>query len=962
MNLPGKLTFVFVCFLLSQNVFSQHHGSIKGVLKDTANNDLVNNAVVSIKGRKGNAISNKKGEFIFNHLENGTYIISISTLGYKSYRDTITLNNEDTLDLGIIPLMMETTALTGGRVVRIRPKTTIAEAVKQQKEAEGVSNVQTSEEFKNTQASNAGQVASRIPGVTLMESRFIMLRGLSQRYNSVQINNINAPSTETDRRAFSFDLVPSSSLDQMAIYKSPSSDLPGDFAGGVIKLLTKNEMEKDFFSVNIGLGYRVNTTFSSHLHNSVNSSTDLLGFDNGNRGLPQAFPASLSDLSSREAVVHGKTLNNNYSLKNFTAPLDFGFGFGFGKNIRLYAQDSKIPKRAQKQLYTVNNFSYSTNYQFAALKRYRFQNEQKNGEDTVRQMFNYNDDNFSIESKISLLSNWIFKTGKKANYSFKNIFNQVGENETTVRTGVALTERPTDEFRNYGFHYMSRSIYFGQFEGQHKLRKKREKFIYTLGYSNISRNEPDYRRFRTYRTIGSTGPYTLIDPPSASLFDAARFYSKLKENTISANVNLEKHFINMIDSAKDIVLRVGGYAETKNRTFDARWISYSYNGNPTNKNEFLIQPIDVIFSENNINTTAGFKPLEGTNPSDHYTAGNNLASAYVNSSIPFSSFNLNAGVRTEYFKQVLTSATQTRPVNINLENLNVLPSVNMAYFFKQRQDLKGRKNAKSSLMRLTYGRTVNRPEFRELAPFVYYDFMYDVNIVGNPDLKSATIDNVDLRFEHYPSRDETMNIGLFYKRFMNPIENYVQPVGLSQQFYLKNASSARNMGVEVEVRKSFDQNSQNEFIKKLSMVLNGSYIISEVDLGDDSTLSQDRNRPLQGQSPYIFNMTLQYKNDSGLTVNMAYNIFGKRIAYVGNNIFPTVYEMPRHALDLTVTKEISKKMTIRFGISDILNFKHQMWQDTNGDGKIGYKNGDDHQLLEYRRGQMINFGLSYKIR
>jgi len=942
MNLFTKL-FLFIVFIAgSQNVFSQTTGSIKGILKDSVKKEFIQGATIVIDGTNKGTVSNNAGEFSFTNLSDGPYSVVISSNGLKTITKNITITNGASVDLGMLMMEIEVTEFKSFGTVIKKPKNTVEGGIKDVKTSEVVISVATAETFAKSQDNDAAKAAARIPGVTLMENRFIMLRGLSQRYNSVQINNINAPSTEVDRRAFSFDLIPSSMLDKIAIYKSPSSDLAGDFAGGVIKLETKNEIEKDFFSVNFGFGYRLNTTFTSHDNNSVSSGTDLLGFDNGNRGLPSGFPKSLSGLSSSQSVAQGKTLRNNFSLSSFSTPLDFGFGFGFGKNIKLNKKMS---------LFTVNNFGYSTNYQCAAMSRYRYQNDQT---DYVRQMFNYNDNNLSIESKFSILSNWIFKLDKNNTFSFKNIFNQIGENETTIRTGVNLTERPFDEFKNYSFHYTSRSIYFGQFEGIRKFRRKGDKFVYTFGYSNIARNEPDYRRFRTYRSINSNGEYTMIDPPSASLFDAARFYSKLNENTVSGNFNYEKHFTNKIDTAsdKDIVLRIGSYVESKNRDVSARWISYSYNGDPTNKNEFLKQPIDRIFSPENLTTAGGFKPVEGTNPSDKYTASNKLLAGYVNSSLPFRTINLNVGVRAEYFNQILKSATQNGPVNVNLKNLNILPSVNAAYYFD-----------KKNLLRLAYGKTVNRPEFRELAPFVYYDFMYDVNIVGNPNLKSATIDNLDLRFENYPTKSETVSVGFFFKRFLNPIENYVQPVGLSQQFYLQNAKSATNKGIEIEIRKSFEESSQNQFIQKLSMVINASYIISKVDLGKDSTLSQARTRPLQGQSPYIFNMALQYKNDSGLTVNIAYNIFGKRIVYVGNNIFPTVYEMPRHSLDLTVTKEINKRFNLKFGVSDILNFKHQLWQDTNNDGNIDYKKEKtDHQLLQYRRGQMFSVGISYKIR
>jgi hypothetical protein len=941
-----KIILIFL-FFLSFNAFSQtdksESVSISGFVRDTLRKEGIDDVVITVKNLTNKStITNKYGYFELKNLPEGYYSLTFKISTHKLLQyDSIKVTSGKNTNLGLIYLDAKLTNAGGGGIKFTKPKATVTAAVQDVKKADAVSNVMSAEQMKNTQDNNSAAAAARIPGVTLMESRFIMLRGLSQRYNSVQINNINAPSTEVDKRAFSFDLIPSSMLDKIAIFKSPAGDLAGDFAGGVIKLQTKGEVEKDFVSYSIGLGYRINTSLSKHYNNSVGSATDYLGFDDGTRALPSSFPSNLADYSTTKRIELGKSLNNNFTLTNTNTPLDFGAGFGFGKNIKI--------KKAE--LFTVNNFSYSTNYQYSQMKRYRYQNDPV---EYVRQMFNYTDDNLSIESKFSILSNWILKANKKTTFTLKNVFNQIGENETTIRSGINPTERPNDEFKNYGFHYTSRSIYFGQFEGNHKLKNKGEKLIYTLGFSNIGRNEPDYRRFRTFRAVGSEAGYSLIDPPSASLFDAARFYSKLKENTIAANLNYERVLPNPLDSNKNILIKAGAYAESKSRTFDARWISYSYSGDPLKKNDFLLTPIDQIFSAGNLNTIAGFKPLEGTNPSDKYTAANQLGAAYLNLGIPLNKLKLNAGLRTEYFNQTLESATNNGPVNITLTNLNLLPSFNAAMFIDSSGD--------KTLIRFGYGRTVNRPEFRELAPFVYYDFMYDVNIVGNENLKSATISNFDLRFEHYPSSSETFSLGVFYKKFLNPIENYVQPVGLSQQFTLKNAASATNYGIEMELRKSFSQQSQNKFIKKLSTLVNASYIISKVDLGNDSTLSQARTRPLQGQSPYIINAALQYVSDSGITVNVSYNIIGKRIVYVGNNIFPSVYEMPRHSLDITFVKEVSKTFTIKFGVSDVLNYKHQLWQDTDGDGTIRYTGNKDHQLLEYRRGQMINLGLSFKFR
>lgn len=945
-----KPFYLLLTVLFSFSVSYAQNGHITGKLfeekKDSGSMDTpIEGAVVTLSPGGKKAISKINGEFQFSNLQPGTYSVTIKANIYKTKTiSQIAVYKDSTTNIGDIRMTLTVTVYDPGKKKFYKPKATIAAAVKEEQTNTSVSNVISGEQMQRGQDGDAAKAAARIPGVTIMEGRFLQLRGLSQRYNSVQINNINAPSTETDRRAFSFDLIPSSMLDKMSVFKSPSADLAGDFAGGVIKLQTKSSIEGDFVSYSFGFGFRNNTTFNSHFNNSVGSNSDYFGFDNGNRSLPASFPSNLADYSGSQSIKLGKDLRNNFQMNKLFTPLDFGFSIGFGKNF-------SIGKNIKA--FSINNFSYSTNYQYAAMYRSRYQNDQTSS-NGVRSMFTYNDDNFSIESKFNILSNWIFKRGKNTTFTFSNIFNQIGENETTIRSGINPTERPTDEFKNYSFHYTSRSIYFGQFDGLHKLRNKDEKLNYTLGYSYINRNEPDYRRFRTYRSIGSNNAYSLIDPPSSSLFDAARFYSKLNENTISGTVNYENSFKNILDSASEMLFKAGVYAENKSREFNARWMSYVYSGDPTKKADLLYTPINQIFSPENINSSSGFKPVEGTNPSDHYTANNQLGAAYLFTSLPYNIFKFNLGVRTEYFNQTLTSATLNGPVNVNLSNLNVLPSINTAIYLD---------SAKSNtLLRLAYGKTVNRPEFRELAPFVYYDFMYDVNIVGNPDLKSATIDNIDLRFENYPVNAESFSFGVFYKHFKNPIESYVQPIGLSQQYYLKNASSARNYGVEVELRRDFKNHTQDRFFRHLATIINASYIYSRVDLGSDSTLSQARRRPLQGQSPYIINATLQYNTDSSWKINMAYNIIGKRIVYVGNTIFPTIYEMPRHSLDITFSREISKVFSIKFGVSDVLNYKHRLWQDTDGNGKINYKGNKDQELLSYRRGQMFSLGLSFKFK
>ena len=258
-------------------------------------------------------------------------------------------------------------------------------------------------------------------------------------------------------------------------------------------------------------------------------------------------------------------------------------------------------------------------------------------------------------------------------------------------------------------------------------------------------------------------------------------------------------------------------------------------------------------------------------------------------------------------------------------------------------------------MRLAYGKSVNRPVFRELAPFTFYDFDRNADVYGNPDLKTATIHNVDLRWELYPSGAETIAIGAFYKYFIDPIEQQLN--GAANLIYsYRNAESATNYGAEVEVRKSLSSLTTNNFFEKLSVSMNAAWIYSKVDLGDVS--QQEKSRAMQGQSPYIFNTNLFYTNqDNGLQVNVSHNIFGKRIFAVGDlDDNATQYEMPRHQLDATISKEFGK-LEVKFGIQDILNAPYKIKQDSDRDSEI---KDVDEVIASYRTGQYVSLGFTYK--
>ncbi|MBK7810881.1 MAG: carboxypeptidase-like regulatory domain-containing protein [Saprospiraceae bacterium] len=914
-------------------------GSIEGVVLDSETKESIIGAVVMLEAGQVGTTTDFDGLFVLR-LAPGNYTLSISSLGFekKNVTDIVVEAGKKT----VLNIALATSSMVLDEVVVTEYKRTNTEAsvlieLKQSKQVvSGISNQQ----IQKSLDANAAQVMQRIPGVTIVDNRFVMIRGLSERYNNVMINNVVAPSTEVDKRTFSFDLIASSALDRMLIYKSGSADLPGDFAGGVIKLFTIDNVDENFTQVNLGLGYRPNTTFSPY-YQSEGSATDFLGFDNGFRTLPGSFPSSKKlQNSGRDAQLRidaAHTLQNNFVPKEQMASPDYSLGFSMGRNTTF---------NSGAKLSSINTLSYSTSY-LSFQRDFNRYFEWEDQDQPIIKRFQYMDDNFQKDNRIALLSNWNLKINDNHRIRFKNLFNQIGENETIIRNGKDFLQRPNDDLRNYLLGYRSRSIYTGQLEGDHQLNVA-SKLHWVAGGSYLREAEPDLRRFRTYRPLSNAEGegYTMQLPPSSNLFETGRYFGTLGEFSLNQGMDytVEKFFNG---SAVPTIFKVGYYGDYRNRNFSSRYFSYLYPGFYDADEGLRISklPLDQIFSNENVKTDNGLTIEEGTRPIDTYDASSILGAAYATVEIPFSITTTNAGVRLEHNVQMLNTADDVSKIKIHNPVTSILPFANVGVNLSTR-----------SVVRLAYSKTINRPEFRELAPFLFYDYKLEAARVGNPNLKSANIQNLDLRYEFYPRNGELVTLGAFYKYFNDPIENRTIITTEQPSFTYINADWAQNYGLELEFRKSFRGITGSTFVDNFSINLNASVIYSKVDLGV-TAVAQDRTRALQGQSPYIINAGLYYQDKKDLGINLVYNIFGERIYSVGDDLFPTIYELPRHSIDLILTKKVGR-WTYKLGINDLLNARYRFYQDSDRNLKINEK---DNVIFSYKRGQLFSLNLAYRL-
>jgi TonB-dependent receptor len=939
------LTVLLYCSFLSSMAVAQT-GSITGTVTDEISGETIIGANVVLKGTTTGASTDLDGKFTISNLAPGSYDLQVSYVSYAPHTIPAVVVEAVKITTVNIALKENVSELQDVVVVGQRMISTDAVLLRTFQESSMVVTGISAELISKTQDSDAADVVKRVPGVTIMNDKFVVIRGLSQRYNVAMLHSAYAPSMEADIRSFAFDIVPSGQIDQILVYKSPSAELPGDFAGGTVKVFTKNVPDENSLSVGYSTGYRSNTHMQNFLIPERGQGYQS-GFNTGFNDLPKGFPEDVRNVANDDIRLTqaGQSLENTWVPEAFNTFLDQSIslsgdlkfnlknGWKLGNVTTLSYSDSKIA-------YPVTRNDYNQYDPVTGVKQFIYQ---------------FNDQQYNQNIKIGALFNWGLQAGKNHSFEFINLFNQVGGYQYINRTGRDLEFNYSPD--NHSFQQSFRGVYSGQLAGKHSLFSNKTKIRWMAGYGLSYREMPDYRRYRTNipDPTADDGTRVIYVPfGAAQTYFLGRFYSDMDETSQTGGIDLEQEISFGPKTLFKPVFMAGAFYEYKTREFDARNLGYVRANSSQFDPNLQLLPIDQFFAPQNINTTTGVKLDEQTNPNDAYDASNKLTAYYASLKIPFTlKLNLVAGVRIEDNLQQLNSALLGGEiVDKDYPLVRALPSFNLSYNF-----------TKKMLVRAAYGETINRPEFREIAPFSFFDFDYNLVKVGNPNLQNATIKNLDLRWELYPSPTEIINVGLFYKKFLDPIETLFVPgsgTGGAKTFSFGNAESATSIGVEIDMRKSLTGLTQSAFINNLSLMLNAAFIKSNVQIGGTGSGRDSNDRPLYGQSPYIINTGLFYNNEkSRLQFSALYNVIGRRIFIIGFDTYPDIYEMPRNVLDLSVSKGIGEKLMVKLGVSDIINQEIMLLQDGNQDGTFDRK--DDQIIQSYKPGMLWSLSVNYRI-
>ncbi len=930
---------VTLLLLLPLSLLAQY-GEIKGQLTDDTTGEPLPGAAVVTTSGKG-AYTDDEGNFTIGGLTRGTYTLVFRYIGFQA--DTLTgievkPNQTTTVNFKMLP---EDVEVEGTEIVtkRANIESSNMSMVSSIKLSETVDVGISKEQIQNSQDRTAAQVMRRVPGISLADGRFVTVRGLSPRYSQVLLNGALTPSAEPDVRSFSFDIVPSGLIEEITVTKVPVPHLPGDFAGGMVQIKTLDIPERDITQVSYNTSWRVGTTLMDNYKGDKQYTGDFLGDGSADRALPDNFPANLGadGITRQDRIDLGSQLPNTWAPQDLAAIPDqrasILFSRAFGKKVKVG---------------TTTALRYSLTNQYFEANRLNYEFSQAGEEiDTI---FDYTDQQYERSVRVGALHNWTVQFNRNHRLKIDGLFNQNGRSQVTERSGFDVDNQ--QEVQNYALRYRSRRLMTANLAGEHLFFEQKLKLDWGLGVGQSSFEEPDFRLLEYQRNTGSAGAFTFPANNDALRF-GGRFFGDMTEATQTGRFNLKYTLAEGEGLRVPFEIRVGGFWERRRREFSARLmnnVSAAVPGVSTFDSELADLPIDSIFRAENFNLT-GYMLSEVTQPTDAYQAEQDLYAAYLSTSIPIGDLiSVYGGVRIEQFTQRLFSETRTgEDINVDNPLLNILPSVNLKVRASEQWQF-----------RAGYGMTVNRPEFRELAPFAYLDVFQNVLLQGNDSLKTPTIHNVDVRAEFFPNPGEMITVGAFFKQFNDPIEWFFVPgitSGGTRNYTFNNALGARAYGAEIEYRQALGNYLATPFVRDLSLIFNAAYIFTEMNLGDaESVRSENPDRPLQGQSPYLVNAALAYENTQiGLSGSVNYNVFGRRLLVAGVTGFPGIYEMPRHLLDITIRKQLGRYFAIKAGVQNLLNATWQQRQDRNSNGTI---EETDLVIESYQLGQYVTFGVS----
>lgn len=957
-----RLLSLAILIILSITTFAQK-AIVRGQISDKSNGETIPFANIYVKDNMSiGTTSDLDGNYTLK-LDEGTHTIVYSFTSFVNVEKELTVKGGQTyienIQMGTSNEVLVEFTVTAEK----KASNTMAAFDREKMKATNMVDGTSSEQMKKTGDGDAGEVIKRVTGVSVEGGKHVYVRGLGDRYTKTILNSMEIPGLDPDRNTVQMDIFPTNLIDNITVYKTFTPELPGDYTGGLVNILTKDFPSQKTLSFTAGFGYNTITTFNPNFILYPKGSYDFIGFDDGSRIMPVSQYTEFPDPSENDAELTRLTqkFNSQMAVAPSTALMNQTYSFGIGNQINSEKKDLD---------YGYNFYvNYQNNYQFYEDVKYNA--FRKDPDSTNNEMF---PDRKSVgqmgqQNVIwSALLGQSIKINKLHKISLNLFHTQNGQSQAANLTEQNFETNPAVLMKQ-SLQYTQRAVSNLNLSGKHTLVKNKWNANWAISPSYSTILDPDIRSTVLEREDDPVNEGEYVYRLNQSVGgEIRRIFRDLREYNFNSKFDFEYTFKKK-DSLESKI-KFGASETFKSRSFDV--FDYVFNVENT---LYLPNDPNYFFAEENIWTPETDKGTYGRGErelANSFDATQMILGAYVMNELPVTEkFKAVYGVRAEKAINKYTGQNNSGTVIYNnstvLDELNFLPAINLVYAVKDSL-------FETMNIRASYAQTLARPSFREKSIAQIYDPIQGRRYNGNIDLLQTNIHNADVRWEYFYGRTEVLSVSGFYKKFINPIEivsfevapNEVKPT---------NAGEANVYGIELEARKRIGW--QEKDYNKLYVGANFTWVKSQIDMnkvfidkGDvqytekeirqanarDGEIIGDY-RPMFGQSPYLVNAFISFSQDSlGIDANLSYNVQGKRLAVIGIGAIPDVYEQPFHSLNFKISKKFGKDMQWKGSLTaqNLLNFAQRRFYES-------YM--AESQVYDYLlQGRTISASISYTLK
>jgi TonB-dependent receptor len=939
------------------NLKAQSTGTITGTIVDAETGETIIGANVVIEGTITGASTDIDGKYSIRGIDEGTYTFVYSYISYQKQTVTdVEISGGEVLTLDI-SLQPETEELDDVIVTASAILNNEAGLLRQRQKSVSFNDAISAEMISKTGSGNAAEAMTKVTGASVVDGKYVFIRGLGDRYSSTHLNGSQLPSADPDRQSFQLDMFPSSFLENMVTVKTFTPDRPGNFSGGIVDVSTVDFPDRMTLELSTSVTYNSQSSFESGLFDQQGNS-DWLASGSSNRSIPDIFndpnlviPSQQSARNNQQEAQLLDRISSSFQSdmipEERDVPVNQSYSVAYGSITELFGRDLGV----------MGSFTYGQDYSNV--------NDGVNGSyslignvattDSLSSDLVLNDVKGRSETNLGGMASLSYKLLEHHRISAKYLRTQSGISQGRFLEGF-WEELGSATYQSRVSSYTERGLNSFQFKGDHYFPGLLDISLEWKGsYSSNFQNEPDLKYFTNrvsyvsqvdqfvYSDLGGNNP-----PPT-------RFFRNLDEANLNIGLDIEIPITaGRISNGK---FKFGGSYLDVEREFRQRRFDYE-RGNGFRLVDYTLEngpDFNGFFSQTGIvgtnsNGTYQFGNLinEAISEKSNYDGFQTTSAAYGMLELYLTEkLRFIGGARVEKTSLEMISFDEEQPRG-ELDDLDVLPSLNLIYGFTDNMNL-----------RAAYTNTVARPTFRELAPYSTFSFRGDFVFQGNSSLTRTLIKNYDLRWEWFTRPGEILAVSGFYKDFTDPLERVIRSDIGNKTASIQNVDQAIVYGIEVEGRKRLDGIS--DALKYFEISANFSLVHSEVDIPErelvqirESDPNPSTTRQLQGQSPYLVNANLSYNNpgDLGLVATVSYNQFGDRLSSVAEGAAPNLFERSYSTLNFVVNKTVGQHFSLNLSAKNLLNPDIKVSQQFKGAEFINES---------YKRGRAISIGVKYML-